>query len=467
MPIRKQEINLQVNQLLDAGLLALTFWLAHAARYYLPVWLDLDPGLAPRIAPFSQFIWMLVVIVPVIPLLLETHGFYSHPAQQTISRAVQQILRAMLWFGLIIAACAILLRLDVPSRFVPIFFIFLGTMVLAGKSLIQSAIIRRRLRRAEFREPVLLAGSAEEMNKLKASLPADLLLEMRVVDEVDLALESVDDLADKLHRHSAARVIFAGGNTPLNRIEEAIGACEEEGVEAWLLTDFIRTTIAKPDFDRMAGRPVMVFRCTPEASWALLTKEVMDRTLALLGLLALSPLLLATALIIRVTSPGPVLFKQQRAGRHGRPFTMLKFRSMRVDAEKLRAELEARNQMSGPVFKLEDDPRITAFGRLIRKTSIDELPQLINVLRGEMSLVGPRPLPVYEVEKFEKSAQRRRLSVKPGLTCLWQIGGRNEVKSFEEWVKLDLQYIDNWSLWLDMKILLKTIPVVLLGSGAK
>jgi lipopolysaccharide/colanic/teichoic acid biosynthesis glycosyltransferase len=145
---------------------------------------------------------------------------------------------------------------------------------------------------------------------------------------------------------------------------------------------------------------------------------------------------------------------------------MWKFRTMRTDAEALQHELEAHNEMDGPVFKIKNDPRIFAFGAWLRKFSIDEIPQLINVLRGEMSLVGPRPLPLYEVDRIEKDAQRRRLSVKPGLTCLWQISGRNGITSFEEWVALDLKYIDNWSLWLDLKIILKTIPAVLRGSGA-
>jgi len=173
------------------------------------------------------------------------------------------------------------------------------------------------------------------------------------------------------------------------------------------------------------------------------------------------------ALMIRITSRGPVIFRQRRAGKHGKPFVMYKFRSMSDDAEMRRVELEPFNQMQGPVFKVEADPRITPLGRWLRRTSFDELPQLVNVLMGDMSLVGPRPLPIYEVEKFENTAQRRRLSVKPGLTCLWQISGRNRVRDFRDWVKLDLDYIDHWSLGLDFKILLRTIPAVLLGSGAK
>ena len=212
---------------------------------------------------------------------------------------------------------------------------------------------------------------------------------------------------------------------------------------------------------------MLVFRSTPEVSWALLIKEVIDRISALVGLIVLALPMAIVAVTIRATSPGPIIFRQQRAGKHGKAFTMYKFRSMATDAEMRRAELEPFNQMQGPVFKVEDDPRITSFGRWLRRTSADELPQLLNVLMGDMSLVGPRPLPLYEVEKFEDTAQRRRLSVKPGITCLWQISGRSQVKDFSDWVKLDLDYIDRWSLGLDFKILLRTIPAVLFGLGAK
>jgi exopolysaccharide biosynthesis polyprenyl glycosylphosphotransferase len=212
---------------------------------------------------------------------------------------------------------------------------------------------------------------------------------------------------------------------------------------------------------------MLVFRATPDVSWSIMLKNAVDRIGALFLILLLSPLMLVVALAVRCNSKGPVIFRQLRAGLHGRPFTMLKFRTMCVDAEARQKDLESMNQMRGPVFKIENDPRITSLGRFLRKTSIDELPQLFNVLKGEMSLVGPRPLPLYEVEKFESAGHRRRLSMKPGLTCLWQVRGRNQVVEFSDWVKMDLEYIDNWSLWLDLVILIRTIPVVLLGHGAK
>ncbi len=233
------------------------------------------------------------------------------------------------------------------------------------------------------------------------------------------------------------------------------------------MADFFRTQISRTSLDEFYGRPVLVFRATPEFSWQSVVKQVLDFAGAAVLLLVLSPLLLAVAALIKLTSPGPVFFRQQRAGLNGHPFMMYKFRSMVTNAEQLKHELEALNEMTGPVFKVTNDPRITPLGRFIRRFSIDELPQLLNVLCGEMSLVGPRPLPVDEVQRFDDVAHRRRLSVRPGLTCLWQISGRNEVTDFAEWVRLDLEYIDNWSLWLDLKILLRTIPVVLMAKGAK
>jgi lipopolysaccharide/colanic/teichoic acid biosynthesis glycosyltransferase len=198
---------------------------------------------------------------------------------------------------------------------------------------------------------------------------------------------------------------------------------------------------------------------------ALAIKHALDPVLASLALALGWPVLVIIGLAVWASMGRPILFIQTRGGLHGRPFRMLKFRSMRVGAEAERDELEVSNEMSGPVFKMREDPRVTPFGRFLRTSSLDELPQLLNVLTGSMSLVGPRPLPVQEHAQL-RGWQRRRASVKPGLTCLWQIGGRSDV-DFSDWMRLDLKYIDEWSLWLDLVILLKTIPFVLLGRGAR
>jgi len=225
-------------------------------------------------------------------------------------------------------------------------------------------------------------------------------------------------------------------------------------------------TDAKVELANVTGfdMPMLGISRVPTSQGRLLVKRMLDITGATIGILLAGPILLFTAIAIKISAPGPVFFRQVRAGRQGRKFTMIKFRSMVVDAEAQREKLAHLNEMDGPVFKIKHDPRITRVGRFIRSTSIDELPQLFNVLVGDMSLVGPRPPLPSEVEQYEPW-QRRRLSVKPGLTGLWQVSGRNQV-DFDEWMQLDLRYIDTWSLWLDIKIILKTVPVVLFHKGA-
>ena len=460
---RKQELNLQFLQIADGLLMVVSFWVAHSLRAIgsgLPMFQD-------PIGPFSEFQWLLFVILPFGPILLELQGFYAHPVQKSLRRSFEQLARAFFWLGLLIAACGFFLKLSIPSRAVMPIFVVISASVLMFRERMTIVRFRQRARREDLREQVVLAGTPRDLQMLRESFSPAQRFELAVVAEIDIETQPVSALVEALHQHSVSRVIFAGGQSHLNRLQEAISACEIEGVEAWLVADFIRTSIARPDFDYFGAQPVLVFRTTPELSWALMVKDVMDRLGALVLLVLTCWLTLAVALAIKITSPGPVIFKQRRAGKNGRPFVMYKFRSMQTDAEMQQSELAAFNQMSGPVFKLEKDPRVTPVGRLLRRTSLDELPQLLNVLRGDMSLVGPRPLPLYEVAKFESPAQRRRLSMKPGLTCLWQTSGRNEVKDFDQWVKLDLEYIDNWSLLLDLKILLKTIPVVLRGAGAR
>ncbi len=460
---RKQELNLQFQQILDGALLVFAYWAAYFIRSSMAAWFHS----LYEIPNFNDFRWVLFVLMPFGPIVLEMQGFYNHILQKNFFKSSGQLGRAGLVLGLIIFVSAFLFRLNFPSRGVPIIFGILAFGLLLAREQITIAQLRRKASSGRFRESVLLVGTPGDLVQLEKCLTDEQLIEMQIVGRVDIESEPISALVNALHLHSVSRVIFAGGHSHLNRLQEAIAACEVEGIEAWLLADFIKTSIARPDFDAIGGRPMLVFRTTPDVSWALLVKGVIDRVGAFLLLIPASFIMLATAIAIRLTSPGPVVFRQARAGKYGKPFTMYKFRTMVTDAEMLQAELAAFNQMSGPVFKLDGDPRITPLGRYLRKWSVDELPQLLNVLQGHMSLVGPRPLPIYEVEKFENTAQRRRLSVKPGLTCLWQVSGRNKVTDFHEWVRLDLKYIDNWSIWLDIKILFMTIPVVILGFGAK
>ena len=460
---RKQEINQQLQQVLDAFLLVFAFWGSYALRVVSTGWFSLDY----QIPPLHQFQWMIPVIMAGGPVLLELQGFYAHPLQKQVPRTLGQIARALVGLALLLGVCVMFLRVDLPSRSVLLLFVGIGAGLLLLKDRLLLLHARRLARRGLSREPVLLAGLPEDMDALVASLTPEQLLHIEIIERVDIEKQPLEHLIEALHRHAISRVIFSAAHSHMLTIQAAISACETEGVEAWLVADFVKTAIARPTFETIGDRPMLVFRSTPEASWELLGKRAIDLTGATLGLIVLCVPLTLVALLIKLSSPGPVLFRQLRGGKHGKPFTMFKFRSMSTDAEMRRAEFMIFNQMNGPVFKVENDPRVTPLGRFMRRTSIDELPQLINVWRGEMSLVGPRPLPLYEVDKFETTAQRRRLSVAPGLTCLWQISGRNEIKDFTDWVRLDLKYIDNWSLWLDIKILFKTIPVVLLGLGAK
>jgi exopolysaccharide biosynthesis polyprenyl glycosylphosphotransferase len=463
MLARQQELNTQFHQLLDALLLAFSLFGAHALRFYGTGWLDLPYS----IDPFQNYQWLLIVIIPFGPIILDLQGFYQSPFNKTLWKSFVQVVRTMIYLSILVSASVIFLRLPLTSRAVPLLFIVIATVMLLLKERFIVRRIRQRAARGQVRERVLLAGVPQDIAALEGSLTPEESILLEVVERIDIEKQPIADLVEAMHHHSVSRVIFAAGHGQLYRVEQAIGACEVEGVPAWLVANFIQTAIAKPDFDAFGGRPMLVFRSTPDVSWAFRIKGLIDRLGALIGLIVLAIPMLIVALGIRLSSKGPVIFKQERAGKHGKPFVMYKFRSMSNDAEMQRAELEPFNQMRGPVFKVAEDPRITALGRWLRRTSMDETPQLLNVLKGNMSLVGPRPLPLYEVEKFENTAQRRRLSVKPGLTCLWQISGRNQVKDFSDWVKLDLEYIDRWSLGLDLEILLRTIPTVLFGLGAK
>jgi len=463
MIARKQEIRLQLNQLFDALLLGAAFWLSYGIRHNRLVVIDS----LPEIPEFKYFLWMLAVIMPFGPFLLELQGYYNYPLEKTVWKSLDQMAKAGVWLGLLLGTAVIFLRLDVPSRSVLIIFGIIAPLVLLLKERLYVWRRIAKLKQGEFGERIIMAGEKDMIRDIMKSFTRTQRLEIQVAEKVDLENHSTEELISAIHRHNVGRVVLAFSKLELDKVQKAIEACEVEGVEAWLSVDFIRTSVARPTYENLGQRSMLVFRATPDLSWSLMVKNAIDRIGAAVGLAILSPLLLAIGLAVRLSSPGPVIFTQRRAGIHGNPFTMFKFRTMNLDAEQRHGELAAMNEMSGPVFKIQNDPRVTPVGRWLRKTSLDELPQLVNVLLGHMSLVGPRPLPLYEVENFQSTSHRRRLSMKPGLTCLWQIRGRNNVTSFDDWVRMDLEYIDHWSLALDFRILIGTIPVVLAGTGAK
>lgn len=272
------------------------------------------------------------------------------------------------------------------------------------------------------------------------------------------------ELGSILENKVIDEVYFAVPRHRLDRIEGALRVCEEQGVATRISLNLFGEGRARMSLSEMDGLPMLTFSMTPSDELSLLAKRVFDVVVSGTMLLLLAPVFALTALAIKLESPGPVFFRQRRVGLNGREFTFFKFRSMQQNAEALLAQLRAQNEMSGPVFKMRADPRVTKVGAFIRRTSVDELPQFWNVLRGEMSIVGPRPPLPAEVRQY-KRWQRRRLSMKPGITCTWQVSGRNNI-DFDRWMELDLEYIDRWSLWNDVQICFKTIPAVLSSRGA-
>jgi len=260
-------------------------------------------------------------------------------------------------------------------------------------------------------------------------------------------------------------VIITVSTRRIGEIREILEVCEREGVQVRIISDFLGEIAKRFRADVICGLPVISISYTPKNQPALAVKRAMDIAISSVALIILAPFFLIIAGAIKLTSPGPVFYEWNVVGWNKKPFKSWKFRTMIVGADLMKSKLEHFNEMSGPVFKITIDPRITPLGRFLRKYSLDELPQLWSVLKGDMSLVGPRPAGPHELVRYE-SWQRRKLSIKPGITCLWQVNGRNHINNFDDWANMDLAYIDNWSLWLDCKILLKTIPAVLLGKGA-
>lgn len=276
---------------------------------------------------------------------------------------------------------------------------------------------------------------------------------------------NLGQISEILEQHVVDEIVFVVSQTRLREIEDCFLKCQELGIQVRVAVDFLHNTNAKVYLDELQKIPLLTFSTAPHDAFMLALKRGFDIVISLLLIVLASPLALLIAFAIRVTSRGPVIFKQVRVGLNGRRFKMYKFRTMGMDADARKEELRHLNEMGGPVFKVKDDPRLTPIGKFLRRFSLDELPQVINVFRGRMSIVGPRPATPEEVVHY-RPWQRRRLSMKPGLTCLWQINGRNNIQDFDRWIKLDLEYIDHWSFAHDFKILLATIPVVLLGRGA-
>ncbi|NOZ57158.1 MAG: sugar transferase [Calditrichaeota bacterium] len=351
---------------------------------------------------------------------------------------------------------------------------FVGTVL--ARKLARRVLQRVRLRGRNLRH-VVIVGSGRRAERLLEKLRSRPELGYHIKGYVDNRVGSgldglpylcttsdfgrylVDNVVDEVF-------ITLPIKSHYEEIRQILSVCEEQGVLVRIPSDLFDLNLAKTTSADLDGTLILtLYTGSDQHLYHMWAKRTMDVVVSAFLLVLLSPVFLLAALLIKLTSPGPVFFKQKRMGYNKRIFEIYKFRTMVVDAEKRQAELEDKNEVPGPVFKMHRDPRVTPVGRWLRRLSIDELPQLINVLKGDMSLVGPRPLPLRDVSRFDQDWVRRRFSVRPGITCSWQISGRSEIP-FDQWMRLDLEYIDNWSLGLDLQILLKTVPAVLRGTGA-
>jgi exopolysaccharide biosynthesis polyprenyl glycosylphosphotransferase len=404
--------------------------------------------------------------------LTEVYGSYR---KRPLATEILRVAKALVATGIGIAAIGYLQKHEI-SRLLVLVYFAICFVSLAVNRVVVRALARAAHRRGHNTRRFAVAGAGLPAREIVRAMSAHAewgyefagyIVDGPAPDALDRTkiLGTLDELEHLLRRAVLDEVIFAVPRERLAAVDGAILACEEQGVAARVCIDLFATRTAKRRLDDLDGIPLLSFSTTPSDALALAAKRALDVVLSAAVLVALSPLFLAVAAAIKLESPGPVFFRQRRVGMNGREFMLNKFRSMYADAESRLESLRARNEVSGPVFKMRDDPRVTRVGRFLRRTSIDELPQFWNVLRGEMSVVGPRPPIPSEVKQYQRW-HRRRLSVRPGITCTWQVSGRSGI-AFDRWMKLDLAYIDNWSLWHDVKILARTIPAVLTGRGAQ
>jgi len=364
----------------------------------------------------------------------------------------------------------------VKSYFVFVFWVSATILTISTRMTVRLILIAVRYRGRNLRHIVVL-GTNERAVRFAEKIRAHKEMGYNILGFVDnkcmVEAERMGLLSDLTHfsevldRHVVDEVVIALPIRSFYReINEVLGLCEEHGLKIRFITDTLfDPSHVKLTIEYMDDAPFLTLYMGPHDGFLLRIKRIMDITVSALALILLVPLFIIIGILIKIDSRGPIFFVQERVGYNKRRFEFYKFRTMTSDAEERQAEVEHLNELSGPVFKIKDDPRITKIGKVLRKTSMDEMPQFFNVLKGDMSLVGPRPLPLRDYKHFEENWQKRRFSIRPGLTCLWQIQGRSEL-SFEKGIEFDMEYIDHWSLLLDLKILVKTIPAIFSGTGA-
>lgn len=421
---------------------------------------------------------VMIACVIIWWLLLDVQKAYSGARRVPLGNQIKIVVRTAFVGLLVLFLLAYSLRIELPPRGALGLFIAINILLLSLNRVFFYYL--RSYLRAEgaLSKTILIVGSGEKAQRFLATLREHAEWGVDLIGFIDLEPEKVGrqvmgatvlgtgaDLERLLREHPIHEVVFAAPTRQLEECTDMMALCEQEGVNVVILSNFFSGLVAQVQTNILYDQPVLTYQATRHKEWQLLVKRLFDLVFSSALLVVLSPLLLIVAAAIKLHDGGPVLFWQNRVGRWGTEFRFPKFRSMVIDADRLKKQLMSCNEMEGVAFKMKNDPRVTRIGRVLRKYSLDELPQLWSVLKGDMAVVGPRPQIESEARMFE-SWHRRKLSVKPGLTCLWQVSGRSSISSFDEWVRLDLAYIDNWSLWLDFKILIRTIPAVLSGRGS-
>lgn len=444
---------------------------AAGAFFIVGRWDNLYPGV--------YYLWLLPILVGIWAVLLRYLGLYESFRMKKLRKVLGIVFTAAFAGFIIFGNICYLCRLHYVSRLLMGGCFLSGAVILSLQKIVLITVLRRLRKKGFNFRHILIVGTGQRARQMIAEIDSHQELGLKIVGLIDddatvhgktvcghSVLGGLADLPKILRSKPVDRVIFVVPRGWLSYIEDAVLYCETLGVTVSVAVDLFQTKFTFARDENFMGIPMISFESTPDKVGQLFVKRLFDFAAAGLGMIVLAPLFFSIAALVKLTSPGPVFFKQRRCSLNGRTFELYKFRTMVIDAEAKLAELMKYNEMKGPVFKIANDPRITPIGKFLRKTSLDELPQLMNVFKGEMSLVGPRPPLPSEVALYD-NWQRRRLSMRPGITCLWQVGGRNKITDFNEWSKLDLKYIDNWSLGLDFKILAKTVPVVLFGIGAK
>ncbi|OQX95766.1 hypothetical protein B6I21_03730 [candidate division KSB1 bacterium 4572_119] len=480
----KEALIANIMKTIDAVVIILSFIASYFIDYFVREIVDFQYmayAIAPTLEGFLFFarknFTLTMAIIPTWLILLNLFKAYKDFRMRPFVMELKIVIKASLLSVLVFGSIFFIMQMKLTSRLYMIVFIITSALLLIIEKRIITVLLNKMHEHGFNQINLLVVGTGRRAQKFIRVLKEHSNWGLQIVglidDEHDMfgkeiegyrVLGRIQDIPFIMHRKVIDRVIFVVPRLWLHRLDDVILACEREGIATSISMDLYDLRIAQIRQTLFDEFPLLEFETFHANEWQLFFKRTFDILLSLMFLVLLSPVLIFTMIAIKLESKGPIFFSQIRSGVNGRKFKLYKFRSMIVGAEMKKKHLEKMNEMDGPVFKIKYDPRITRVGRLIRKFSIDELPQLFNVLKGDMSIVGPRPpLPV-EVDMYELW-QRRRLSLKPGLTCIWQVSGRNNV-NFERWMEMDLEYIDNWSTWLDLKILFKTFFVVLFGYGA-